>query len=230
MGLDLTPMEVRQTDLAYYAVLEPPPFALGGRWVELQSAIYAHLRRFELRLSDIKLESTTANPGDLSIACWMDNYGALARYRLDRVEVRSSNPRLAANTALVKDMVVQAMGVLRSVCPDISITAHSVNAAIHGTLRGQSEVATRIASYVTNRPDGLPPLTPSGVSFICEFPSDQGQGSIIFEQSALVPGGAFVRVVSEHVGSISEGEALDRATGFFQAATARLGLEVVWGT
>jgi hypothetical protein len=29
VGLDLTPVEVRQTDLAYNAVLEPPPFALG---------------------------------------------------------------------------------------------------------------------------------------------------------------------------------------------------------
>lgn len=230
MSSDLTPVEVRQADLAYYAVLEPPPFALGGRWVELQSAMYAHLRRFKLRLSDIKVESTTANPGDLAIVCWMDNYGVLARYRLDRVEVWSSNPRLAANTALVKDMVVQTMEVLRSVSPDTSVTVHSVNASIHGTLPGQCEVAARIASYVTKRPDGLPPLTPSGVSFLCEFPSGQGQGSIILEQSTLVPGGAFLRVMSEHIGSLSEGEALDRATEFFQAATARLGLEVIWGT
>ena len=89
MSSDLTPVEVRQADLAYYAVLEPPPFALGGHWVELQSAMYTHLRRFNVRLSDIKVESTTANPGDLSIACWMDKYVALARYRLDRVEVLS---------------------------------------------------------------------------------------------------------------------------------------------
>lgn len=230
MGSDLTPVEVRQTDLAYYAALESPAFALGGRWVELQSAIHAHLRRFQLRLSDIKVESPTANPGDLSIVCWMFNYGAVARYRLDRVEVWSNNPRLAADTGLVKDMVVQTMDVLRSVSPDSRVTVHSVNATIHGAFPGQGEVAARVASYVTKRPDGPPLLTPSGVSFLSEFPSGQGQGSIILEQSTLVPGGAFLRVMSEHVGSLSESEALDRATEFFQAATGRLGLDVVWGT
>lgn len=175
MSSDLTPVEVRQTDLAYHAVLEPPPFALGGHWVELQSAMYTHLRRFNVRLSDIKVESTTANPGDLSIASWIDKYVALARYRLDRVEILSSNPRLPANTALVKDIVVQTMEVLRSVSPDTSVTVHSVNATIHGTLPGQCEVAARIASYVTKRPNGLPPLTPSGVSFLCEFPLVKGK-------------------------------------------------------
>lgn len=229
MGSDATPLEVRQADLAYYAALDPPSFDLAGRWVELQSAMYARLRRFKLRLSDIKVESSNPNPGDLSIVCWMFNYGALARYRLDRVEVWSNRPRVAQDTGLVKDIIEQTMGVLRSVSPASQVTVHTVNVTVHGVLTRQDSAAARIASYVTKRPEGLPPLTPSGVSFLCEFPSGQGQGSIILERSALVPDGALLRVMSDHEGSLSEAEAVDRAIEFFQAATARLGLDVIWG-
>jgi hypothetical protein len=228
VGSDLTPLNVEQSELVYHAALDPPAFDLAEHWGALQSAIYAHLRRFKLRLSDIKVESATSNPGDLSVACWMFNYGALARYRLDRVEVWSNSQRVADDTDLAADMVAQAMAVLRSVSPGVHVALHSTNVALHGSLPDQSRVAARIASYVTKQPDGPPSLTPSGVSFLSEFPEGRGQGSIILERSALVPDGAFVRVISEHVGSLSEAEALNQAVEFFQASTAQLGLDVVW--
>jgi len=228
VGSDLTPLKVEQSELAYYAALDPPAFDLGEHWGALQSAIYAHLRRFKLRLGDIKVESSTSNPGDLSVACWMLNYGAVARYRLDRVELWSNNQHVADDTDLAADMVAQAMAVIRSVSPDVHVAMHSTNVALHGSLTAQGEVAARIGSYVTKRPDGPPSLTPSGVSFRCEFPEGRGQGSIILERSALVPDGAFVRVISEHVGSLSEADVLNQAVEFFQTSTAQLGLDVVW--
>lgn len=59
--LDRADSHVRQSDLAYYATLDPPAFDLAGRWVELQSAMYSRLGDLKLRLSDIKVENTTAN-------------------------------------------------------------------------------------------------------------------------------------------------------------------------
>jgi len=229
VGSDLIPVQVRQTDLSYYAALEPPAFALGARWVDLQAAMYTRLEQFKLRLTDIKVESTTANPGDLSVVCWMFNYGALARFRLDRVEVWSNNTRVAADPGLVKRMVVQTTGVLRSVSPDSHVTMHTLTVTIHGALPSLIELGAHIASYVTRRPEGPPTLAPNGVSFLCEFGSGQGQGSVILEQSVVVPGGAHLRVMSQYPGSISEGEVVDRAFDFLQTAAARIRLAVVWG-
>jgi hypothetical protein len=228
VGSDLTPLKVEQSEVAYYAALDPPAFVLGERWAALQSAIYDQLRRFKLRLADIKIENTTANPGDFAIACWIFNYGAVVRYRLDRVEVWSNSHRVGQDTSLAMDMVAQTMAVLRSVSPDSQVNAHSTNVTIHGLLPGQGDVAARIASYVTKRPEGPPSFIPSGVSFLSEFPDGRGQGSIILERSAVVPDGAFMRVMSEHLGSLSEVEALNQAVEFFQASTARLGLELEW--
>lgn len=226
MGPDRATLTVRQTDLLYYAALEFPAFDLGRHWVELQSAIFRNLRRFRVRISDIKIESATANPGDASIACWMLEYRALARYRLDRVEAWSNKLQLGNDTVLATDIVRQTMEVLREVSPDSRVAVHGVKIDVHGALQ-QGEVTARIASYVTERPEGPPPLTPSGVSFQCELAS--GQGLIVLERSGLVPDGAFLRVTSEHKGSLSEVEALERAIEFFQTATARLGLDVLWG-
>jgi hypothetical protein len=61
-------------------------------------------------------------------------------------------------------MVAQAMAVLRSVSRGIHVAVHSTNVALHGSFTTQGEVAARIASYVTTRPEGPPSFTPSGVS------------------------------------------------------------------
>lgn len=137
----------------------------------------------------------------------MLNYAAVARYRLDRVEAWSNSARVAADIPLIKDVVQHTMATLRDVCPESRVAAHSVSITIHGSLAGQGQVAARIASYVTRKPEGPPLLTPTGVSFLCEFPSGEGQGSIILERSAVVPDGASLRVTSEHPGSLPEVDA-----------------------
>jgi hypothetical protein len=122
VGSNLTPLKVEQSEMAYYAAIDPPAFALGERWVTLQSAIFDQLRRFKVRLADIKVESTTANPADFTIACWIFNHGAVVRYRLDRVEVWSNSHRVGQDRNLATDMVAQTMAVLRSVSPDTHVS------------------------------------------------------------------------------------------------------------
>lgn len=222
--------EVRQVDVAYTAAIDPPAFDLGARWTDLQSAIYAHLGRFKLRLGDIKVETATANPGDLSIACWILDYGAVVRYRLDRVEAWSNRPWIAQDTALAVEIVKQTMQVLRDVSPQSHVAAQNLNFAFHGLLGNQMQVLDLIASYVTRRPQGGPPLIPNGVSFLCESQTGEGQGSVVLERSALVPNGVFLRVVSEYAGSLSEVDAVNRAIEFFRASTTRLGLNIEWGS
>ncbi len=225
---DLAKFEVRQADLAYTANLDPPSFDLFARWVEFQDAVYSRFSRFQLRLADIKLESTSNNPADLSVACWILNYGALIRYRLDRVEARSNRARVSEDAALATDIVEQAMEVLRAVNPNARVAMHTVTVAIHGLLLGDSPTA-RVATYVTATPKGTPAFVPDGVSFLCEFPSGDGRGSIVLERSGSVTGGAFLRVVSEHAGLLAEREVLGRGIDFFQTSVKRLSLEVVWG-
>lgn len=222
-------LEVQQTELSYWATLEPPAFDLPAQWVQLQAAVHSRFAPFKLRLADIKVESATANPADVSIACWMLNYGAVVRFRLDRLEAWSNSGRLVEDPTLAQDIVEQAMAVVRALSPSARVAAHNITIAIHGSLVGDTQ-AGRVAAYVTGRPGGTPPAVPTGVSFQCEFPAGEGQGSIVFERSGLVSEGGFLRIMSEHAGTLSERDALSRGIEFFQASARRLGMDVVWRT
>ncbi len=224
---DLGRFEVRQVDLAYAANLERPSFDLFARWVEFQDALYSRFSRFELRLADIKLESTSNNPADLSVACWILRYAAVIRYRLDRVEVWSNTARLANDTELAVDVIANAVGVVRTVSRAAQVALHTMTVDMNGILN-RDTLDARIAAYLTATPPGLPALVTGGVSFLCQFPSGDGRGSIVLERSAGTPTGAHLRIVSEHHGSLPEREVVARAIEFVRTSVKRLELEIVW--
>ena len=224
----LTKFEVRQSDLIYSATLDPPVFDFPARWVEMEAAMYARFSPYKLRLPDIKVESTSNNPSDLCIACWVFALGAVVRYRLDRLEIWSNSLQLAADETLASDFVQQAMEVLRAASSDPHVVLYSLSLALHGVLLGETHAA-KLAAYVTKAPQGEPVLTPSGVSFLSNLPPGDGRGSIVIESSLVVPEGTFLKVTSEHAGALSEREALAQGAAFFRTATSRIGLDVSWG-
>ena len=151
-------LQVRQVDTGYHANVEPPAFDLSARWVELQSAIYARLSPFKLTLSDIKVESSSANPADISIVSWILSYAALVRFRLDKVEVWSNSIRLAANSALVTDVAEQAVEILHAASPEARIANHSLTVALHGEPQGRAPNEF-LGDFLKATPPGTPELS-----------------------------------------------------------------------
>lgn len=226
--MDTVRLQVRQVDMDYQANVEPPAFDLSTRWVELQSAIYSRLGPFKLKLPDIKIESSSANPADISVVCWVLSYAALVRFRLDKVEVWSNSTRLAANSALATDVAHQAVEILHAVSPDARIASHSLIVALHGEPQGRA-TNEFISDFLKATPPGTPELRASGVSFVGELPTKNGVGSIVLERSTQVSEGVFLRISSEHAGSLTTREALGQGIEFFEGSLQRLGFEVDWG-
>ena len=63
----------------------------------------------------------------------------------------------------------------------------------------------------------------------CQLPKKNGAGSIVLEKSGQVSGGIFLRISSEHAGSLTTREALDQGIEFFEGSLERLGFDVDWG-
>jgi len=221
-------LQVRQVDMHYEANVEPPAFDLGPRWVQLQSAIYSRLAPFGLKLPDIKVESSSASPADISVGCWVLSYAALVRFRLDKVEVWSNTTRFIADPALTTDLAHQAVEILHATSPEARIASHSLIVALHGAPQGRA-ASEFISDFLKATPPGTPELRPSGVSFAGELPTKNGAGSIVLERSAQVSEGVFLRISSEHAGSLTAREALGQAIEFFQGSLERLGFEIDWG-
>ena len=221
-------LQVRQVDMGYHAIVEPPAFDLTARWVELQSAIYTRQSPFKLRLPDIKVESSSTNPADVSVVCWVLSYTALVRFRLDKVEVWSNSTQLAAHSALATDVAEQAVEILHAASPEAHVASHSLTVALHGEPQGKTPDAF-ISDFLKATPPGTPELRPSGVSFVGELPTKNGAGSIVLERSAQVSEGVFLRISSEHAGSLTTREALGQGIEFFEGSLERLGFEADWG-
>jgi hypothetical protein len=225
---ELVGFEVQQAELTYSAVLDPPAFELAARWIDMQSAMHSGLSAFNLRLADIKIESTSSNPADLSIACWLLPISTVVRYHLDRVEVWSNNFRLLTDKVLCGDLVDHAIQVVRTVSPDASFALYRMAVGLHGILSGRTVVSV-LANYVTKTPPGTPQWAANGVGFARRLPSDDGQGSIVFEPSAVTKDGGFLRTMSEHSGALSEREALAHAMDFLESSVTELGFRLSGG-
>lgn len=222
----MTGLEVRHSEFSYLASLESPAFEVLGTGGQLYAGIYAGLARFRVKLADIRLESQSANPADISVVCSLLDLGALIRYRLDRVEVWSVSARLAADATLV-GLIEDAVRVVREVSRGARIATHTLSLAIHGMLT-EGTIAERLAAYIARTPEATPPFRAGGVSFSCEWPEGGGESSVVLERSLTVPDGAFVRLTSVHPGRLSERESYQRATEFFQRALAHLDIELRW--
>ena len=224
----LTDFHVRQSEFSYLASLESPAFDVLGTGGQLYGAIYKGLGRFRVKLGDIKQESPTLNPADLSVACYLLDRWTVIRYRLERVEVWSTNPRALGEQALA-DLIEDALSVLRAASHTARVATHTLGLGVHGLL-SQGTIADQLAAYVPNAPEGIPPFRPSGVSFYCQWPEGQGESSVVLEHSLVVQNGMFIRGTSVHQGNLPERKAFERAAEFFQSAIMRLGLKLDWGS
>ena len=227
-GAGVSGFEVRQSEFSYLASLEAPVFDMLGTGGQLYAAIYAGLAQFRVKLQDIKVESPTMNPADISVVCSLLNLGALVRYRLDRVEVWSTSPQGFADAGLA-ELIEYALRVVREASRTARVAGHTLSLGVHGLLT-EDTITARLAAYVPRTPEGTPPFRPGGVSFSCEWPEGEGESSIVLERSAIVPDGAFLRVTSLLPGKLPGREAYQRAADFFQTAMAGLNLKFLWRT
>jgi len=214
----MTGFEVRQSELSYLASFDVPVFDVLGKGGQLYAAIYSGLAQFRVKLQDIKLESLTQNPADISVACYLLHLGTLVRFRLDRVEVSSTSSRGFADSTLVV-LIENALRVINESSPTARVATHTLSLAVHGSLPGGS-VADKLAAYIANVSGGSPFFRPGGVSFSCDW--GEGESSVVLERSAVVPEGVFLRVTSMLPGKLSGREACQLAADFLQTAMAKL--------
>jgi hypothetical protein len=194
----------------------------------LEAAAFAHLSAFGLRLVDIKVESRSADPAEHCLACWLLDLGSVVRFRLDRVEVWSGGAKLLLDASLAARVASEALEAVQAVSQLCLVSSHSITTTLQGVL-ADGELAATLANYFRAVPDGEPRLVPAGISFAWPGTTTEGErGSIVLEPSASIAGAAFLRVSSEHPGSLAVADALERARLFFAGSLARLGFDPEW--
>lgn len=176
----------------------------------------------------IRVEQPLGSPADAQLTCTISRLSLLLRYRVDRIEVWTDALELLGEEQL-RATLVAAIAVLRDVALAApAIATHTFNVAVHGMLSGSS-LDEQLRRWVPASPSGEPAFDPIGVSFGCQRSAAEGEGSLVLERSASVPGGAFLRMTSVHAGRIGEEDAFRAAWKFFDETADRFGLEIARG-
>ncbi len=214
---------IQQVDLHCTATLERPAFEI--QVADLYSAIWSKLEPFRVKLPDLKVESTSADPADQAVACTIVDLGAVIRYRLDRIEIWSRSSQLARDSARVEELMRRAVQALESVCPSARVAALGQSLAMHGFLSGVA-VETLLARFVRT-PEATLPCGPSGVSFSFPRPEDNGHGALVLENSALLDQGLYIRATNSQ-GEKPTVEGLRQAMAYNESIIAAVGLKLDW--
>lgn len=222
-----TELEVQQTEWVYWAAFQSPAFELQASLPRLFSRIYSELSLFGVGLGDLRVEGYSPNPAEQSVVCAILRLDAAVRFRVDRLEVWSSNPEFAQEVEKASNLGVRSLNVVEATVPSLTLASHSLTLAVHGT-PGQPGVEPLLAPWIAKVPDALAGTQASGVSFQHEWPDGESRGSLLLEQSGMVEGGALIRVTSEHAGRLATPEVVQRGMDFFASTIDIFDLSLGW--
>jgi hypothetical protein len=222
-------LDVRQLEWVYWTTFQSPAFELLTSWGGLFSAIHGELSSLDPRVGDIRVESYSFNPVDFSVACSVLGGTAALRFRLDRIEVWSTNSTFLEDSDLASRVAAGAAGAVRATAPSVSQAAHSLAISVHGIPRGV-RAQDLLAPWTVETVATVSGTRPGGVSFVRDWPQGDSRGSLLLELSGAVESGLHLRVSTEHPGTLPSAEVTRRATEFLSAAAEAFGVRLIWGS
>jgi hypothetical protein len=222
-------LDVRQVEWVYWATFQSPAFELLASWGGLFSAIHGELSSLDSRVGDLRVESYSMSPVDLSVACSVLGGTAAVRFRLDRIEVWSTSSTFLEDSDLPSRVAAGAAAAVKATAPSVSQAAHSLAISVHAIPR-HVQAQDLLAPWILETASTIPGTRPGGVSFIRDWPQGDSRGSLLLELSGAVESAAHLRVSTEHPGTLPPSEAIQRGTEFLWAAQEAFHVHLIWGT
>jgi hypothetical protein len=221
----MTSLDFKEFELGYFATLGKPIVDLAFRWADLYLSCLSHFERFELRPSEIRLESQTNHVSDFLLVCYLLGYTVVVKYRLGSIEVWTKSSDVTANPELAIGVLEAAVAALRAASPQTAIARQSITAMGHFDAPGES-MSDRLARYISNVPSGSPPVVPEGIVLAADI-GGGGRAVTRVELSARYPSptSGFIRLDCEYPGDTPPRDAANGTDAFLQSIVQRLGLE-----
>lgn len=215
-----------RSDISYRGDFVNPLFSLLGTGGQLFSALHNRLKRFDVRLSDFKIDQTSPSPVDLTVSCSLLSYNGSLRLRLDRCELDFFNAQQLTRDA-VTNIFTEGLSGLVDAQPDVQFLQHTVNVGFHGRLHDVSPDHF-LANYILSQKSNLGPYLGGGVVFYYGSNNKERIGSsIIVERSFLVEAGLYFRFSLVLNGSaVTIREIPSAFDSFFNTALSEIGVEI----
>jgi hypothetical protein len=218
-------LEVARADLQFEAVYPQPDFGL----FRDESAVLHHLfKRLEphgLRLSDVRIESGSANVGEQKILCHLFNYWMTIKLNIEKIEVVCAQlPR--DHVEKFNAAILDVLRAVKDYRADLAFKAFTVGVGVHAKLEGQPG-RDYLARFAANIPQKLGPSTGNGAVFYFGPEGDRMLSSVTADVSAVVQDAVWLRIHGVwDARKVTPDSLPGIAAGFVRQALESLGLQL----
>jgi hypothetical protein len=220
------PIKVSRSDLTHQADFVEPAFALFADPIGLIRRLSAKLRPYGVQFTHIRWDQGGGSVGDLNLLCWLFNFAATIRIRLDKVEIQCLDLN-RVNFQHLTAAAIDSLSLLDSEC-GVKFRTHSLALGFHGMLENVNR-RDFIAKFVSRGPETLGPNAGQGIVFYYAAQDKRLSSAVTLDLSALVPDALFMRVVSVWDGQkVATKELTTVAADYLQTVLASFGLD--WQT
>lgn len=221
----MTKFTVSQADFHLEAGFSRAEFSLFRDSSNVLDHLFKALEPHGARLTDIRIERGNGSAADLHALCYLFNYWVTLRVRIDRIEIVASQlPQ--EYVSKYGAAIVDALQAVRTCREDLSYRAYALAVGLHGLLEGVS-VASYLADFVKNVPEGLGPSVGSGTVMYFGPVAERLLCSVTVDRSAVMPDNLFCRThVIWDASKVTIDCLPDLAQGFVRQATNSMGLEL----
>ncbi|HLY22250.1 MAG TPA: hypothetical protein VKT83_07255 [bacterium] len=217
-------LKVSRADLTHQADFVEPGFALfGGDPVGLTRRLFAKLSPYGVRLTDIRWDQGGGSLGDFSLLCYLFNFAATLRIKLEKVEIQC----LDLNRVNVQQLTAASMDALTLFeAPELNtrFKTHSLSLGIHALLEN-TNTRDFINKFAFRGPENLGPNVGHGIVFYYGAQDKRLSAAVTIDLSAIVKDGLYFRVLSVWDGQkVSTRELTTVAADFLRSVYASFGL------
>lgn len=182
--------EIRQEEISLQAHFVRPVFGLFKDVPHLATHLFEALDSYGIRLSDLKMDSTGENLGEVSIQIALQNL-VTARLFLDRIDLTSAYlPFL--NDFREGAFTTDLLSSIQDYSPEISYRAFRMTHEAHGRL--DLPLKDFLSRFSAAAPKTLGPTLGSGTVFYFGPAEDRLMGSLLLDFSRVVEEGLFLKI------------------------------------
>ncbi len=160
---DLTEFRVRDAAFSVQAKLRTPLWNLVQDMPAICSCVIERLAPFGVGLNDLRIDNRDGNLGEANLGFWALDFHTRCSIRLAEIEVHCQQLS-QVEIRQVGHLTQALLGSVLDSQPDAAFADYQATFRMHG-VPGASSPSTFLRQFTNSKPQGLGPVTGSGVTF-----------------------------------------------------------------
>ncbi len=222
----LMPFRVLRGEVLLRAAFPQPAFNLMSDLPGLCEHLFSAFFPYGVQLGNMRIEQGTGGLGEVQFNCYLLNFGAAVRLRLDWAEVQSLDV-LRVTQKQVHEISNALLSAVKQQAPGVSFQSYSVSVGYHGMAEGVLTAREFVAQFTKSPPQAPGPLLGSGAVFYYGAHGERVTSSLTIDLSAAQQDALYLKAEAVwDAAKLSIPELQGKGLEYVRSALASVGLDV----